>query len=124
MQTRSPRTEPASAVQRAGPGSWSRPMTSTAMPKRIGTQIASEMIMVVVARLEALQLQPEPREDGEHAEDHRERVVVDVAGLHPSRDPGEPADQLRGAVHHDPVDDGAVTPGPEAVAHLARPAGE
>src|SRR5712671_4491036 len=121
MQTASPRAEPASAVQRAGIGCLSLPIASTAMPKAIGTQIVSErmcpwsiVVVVVVVGLEFLQVQPEEREQREHAEDHGERVVVDVAGLGAARDAGEPADEARGAVHHDAVDDGLVAPGPQA----------
>src|SRR5687767_6023564 len=115
MQTRKPTIEPASAVHRAGSGFWSRPRASTATPKAIGTQMASErygsIVVVMGGRgLELAQIEPEEGEEGEHAEDHRERVVVDEAGLEPAGHACEPADEARGAVHHDPVDHGLVAP--------------
>src|SRR5687768_9454733 len=128
MHTASPSTEPASAVQRAGSGLRSWPIASTATPKAIGTQMAAERRYpwrsIVVVVLELLQVQPEEGEEREHAEDHRERVVVDEAGLRPARDAGEPADESRRAVHHDPVDHRLVAPGPQARAELARATGE
>jgi hypothetical protein len=58
------------------------------MPKAIGTQITSERrypwkasLLLCAVGLEFLQVEPEEREESEHAEDHRERVVIDVAGL-------------------------------------------
>src|SRR5438132_581224 len=132
MATAKPSTAPASAVQRAVAGSRSLPMTSTAMPKAIGTQMARErsgspwsiVVVVGVALLELPQEDPEEAQEGEYAEDHREGVVVDVAGLQAPRDAGEPDHQARRAVHHDAVDEGAVAPGPEPGADLACAAGE
>src|SRR5690349_13491488 len=130
MHTARPRMLPTSAVQRAGAGSRSLPMTSTAMPKAIGTQMARESTypwnIVVVFGGRALEFVgvPEPGEQPEDADDHREGVVVDVARLHAAGDAGEPAHEARGAVHHDPVDHGLVAPGPQARAQAARAAGE
>src|SRR6185295_7271883 len=124
--TARPSSEPASAVQRTGIGFLSLPIASTAMPKAIGTQIVSErtypwniVSCSFPSRSEFLQVEPEEREQREHAEDHRERIVVDVARLHAAGDAGEEADRLGGAVHHDPVDEGLVAPGPQARAQAA-----
>src|SRR3954470_198909 len=115
MQAAKPRSEPTSAVQRAGIGLRSLPASSTAMPKTIGTQIASERTYPwnigccsFPRRSELLQVEPEEREQREHAEDHRERIVVDVARLHAAGDAGEKADHPGRAVHHDAVDDRLV----------------
>src|SRR5689334_15306238 len=129
--TASPRSEPTSAVQRAGSGLASLPTTRTAMPKAIGTQITSERTYPwnigscsFPVRSELLQVEPEERKQREHAEDHRERIVVDVARLHAPGHAGEKPDRPGGPVHHDPVDDGLVAPRPQARAHAARAAGE
>src|SRR5687768_6582601 len=128
MQTRRPKAEPTRAVQRAGSGFLSLPMASTAMPKAIGTQIVSERTypwnIVVFVSVLAVQEEGEEGEHREYARDHREGVVVDEAGLRAARHAREPADEPRGAVHHDPVDDGLVAPGPEPGAHAARAARE
>src|SRR6185436_17160143 len=133
MQTAKPSTAPTRATRRTGSGCLSFPIASTAMPNAIGTQITSERrnpwnIVVVVAAWkvgsELLQVEPEEREQREHAEDHRERIVVDVAGLHAAGHAREPADEARRAVDHDHVDDGLVAPRPESRAEAARAAGE
>src|SRR5258706_4580739 len=94
------------------------------MPNTIGTQITSERMGRPWSMLLVYPQVPEPQlKQQEPAEDRRECVVVDVAGLHPAGEPGEPADEPRGAVHHDAVDDRLVAPRPERgadAAHAAR----
>src|SRR5512140_3950443 len=104
--TRKPRTEPARAVQRAGAGARSLPIARTAIPKAIGTQIVSVRrypwnIVVFARPVLRAEVHPEEGEEREHAEDHRERVVVDEARLHAARAAGDPSDEPRRAVHHD-----------------------
>src|SRR5258708_11955489 len=130
--TARPRIDPASAVQRAGAGLRSSPKTSTAIPKAIGTQMVSgrrypwNIVVVFFGRrgLSPAEVDEEEAEEREHAEDHRERVGIDVARLHAPRDPREPADQMRSSVHHDAVDDRLVAPRPQARADAPRAAGE
>src|SRR5258708_23856337 len=132
MHTARPRIDAASAVQRAGAGLRSSPKTSTAIPKAIGTQMVSErrypwnIVVVFLGRrdLGPAEVDEEEAQEREHAEDHRERVRIDVARLHAPRDPREPAVPRPSAVHHDAVDDGLVAPGPQARADAARSAGE
>src|SRR5829696_2914803 len=73
--TRKAAIAPIRAIQRAAPASRSRPTASTARPATIGTQIARERNGVTGSP------HAPPVEQHEHADDHRERVVVDVARL-------------------------------------------
>src|SRR5689334_3614384 len=95
--TRKPARAPISAIQRAKLASRSRPKPSTATPATIGTQIASDRYGVMRASPHARPyrsnpfLRPRrsrprsphrpPVEQTEHADDHDERVVIDVARL-------------------------------------------
>src|SRR5512140_611998 len=70
--TRNPASEPASAIQRAGAASRSRPTASTARPAMIGTQMASERYGMVVVASAA----NPPGQEREQADDHGEGVMV------------------------------------------------
>ncbi len=66
----------------------------------------------------------EVRHEPEHAQDHHQRIVVDVARLHPAHDAGDPADDLPGTVHHGAVDQGLVAALPQARTQCAGTAGD
>ncbi len=104
--TRNPATAPISAIQRAtSRASRSRPTPSTATPATIGTQIASERYGVVTpsprSQLCAATHAP-PVQQHEDADDHRERVVVDVARLDAAHQRRNQADEPRRAVDEEP----------------------
>src|SRR6478735_8591595 len=80
--TRNPAIAPASAIQRANAASRSRPTTSTATPATIGTQMASDRYGVtgsLPSRVSRRSSHAPPVEQAEDADDHHERVVIDVA---------------------------------------------
>ena len=78
--TRKPASAPTSAIQRAARrASRSRPTASTARPATIGTQMDEREVRAIIrSRLAASTHNVSSAND---ADDHRERVVVDVAGL-------------------------------------------
>src|SRR6188508_3834590 len=116
--TARPAIAPARAIQRAAAASRSRPTASTARPATIGTQMDRDRYGIIAAS-------PRPvREQCEYAEDHRERVVIDVAGLHVPPERSRPADEASRAIDEEAVDDGAVADGGQEVTHRARAAGE
>src|SRR3954463_1357484 len=113
---------PISAIQRTARSCSSRPSASRATPNTIGVQMARLKAPTLFFSLSA---EPdETRHQHEHADDHRERVVVDVARLQAAGDAGEPAHQVRAAVDHGAVDDGLVAPLPQADAQQAGAARE
>src|SRR5512143_783749 len=139
--TRNPAIEPSSAIQRAGAGLRSRPTASTTQPATMGTQIASERYGIIAPRSGAPRdiraarsaaglpgrrsssAHP-PRQQREEPDDHRERVVVDVARLHVAQQRGRPADDARGDIDEKAVDDRAVADVGEQATEPARTAGE
>src|SRR5215207_8961560 len=95
----------------------SRPMASSTAPKRIGTQMA-RLNIPIFAFLRGLSVEPdEIRHEDEDAQQHREGIVVDIAGLHPAHDAGHAADGLPRAVDDGTVDDALVAAFPQAGAH-------
>src|SRR5687768_2019458 len=100
--TTKPASAPASAIQRAAAASRSRPTARTARPATIGTQTASERYGVITC------LSVKPGKQCEDADDHRERVVVDVTGLDVPQQRRAPADGARRSVDEEPVDDRAI----------------
>src|SRR5579875_1171637 len=95
-----PRTEPISATQRAGAGLRSEPTARTRTPKMIGSQIATLRIgkecigSLALFAAERYKQGQEPQ----HADNHGERVVIDVTGLKEADHTGEPGDEPRTAV--------------------------
>src|SRR4051812_5398714 len=82
--------EPISAIQRTARAWSSRPSASSTAPKAIGVQMAklkspicycSPLLEPVADHRPA----DEIRHQHDHAQQHGEGVVVDVAGLHPAR---------------------------------------
>src|SRR5512136_1063450 len=88
--TSSPTNAPTSAIHRATAASRSRPTARTARPATIGTQMARERYGMCVV---ALGTRP-PRQQREEADDHGERVVVDVPRLEVAQQRRGPADDL------------------------------
>src|SRR6478735_7915681 len=79
---------PISAIQRTARACSSRPSASSAVPNTIGVQMARLRTPTLFFSLSA---EPdEPRHQHEDADDHRQRVVVDVARLQSAGDAGEP----------------------------------
>src|SRR5690606_22287304 len=91
----------------------SEPSASTATAPAIGSQITmlNKGQLVIAA---SLRRPPnKPARDCCEAEDHRERIVVEVAGLDVTHDGGDEADRPRAAVHDDAVDQPLVRDAPE-----------
>src|SRR6185312_15650476 len=144
--TTKPATAPIIAIQRAKPASRSRPKPSTAKPATIGTQIASDRYGVVkgaptlaasplrcprrgsnstlgaARRVESPDVPPV--EQSEDADDHHERVVVDIAGLDAPEFARDEADELRRAIDGPAVDDRPVAVVRRETSEPARPAGK
>src|SRR5574337_1147287 len=83
--TRKLTAAPISATQRTSRACRSLPNASSTTPKKIGTQIARLSNPIFLVSLS------EPNEVGhqdEHADDHRQRIVVQVTGLHPAQRAG------------------------------------
>src|SRR5579864_5979908 len=112
--TTKPATAPISAIQRAKPASRSRPKPSTAKPATIGTQIASDRYGVVkgpptlAASPPRVSSDAPPVEQAENADDHHERVVIDVTRLDAPEFARDEADELRRAIDDPAVDDRPV----------------
>src|SRR6478609_12205620 len=120
--TRKLTTAPISAIHRTARTCSSRPSASSTVPNTIGVQMARLSTPTLFFSLSA---EPdEPRHQHEDADDHCECVVVDVAGLQPAGDAGEPADQVRAAVDHGAVDHRLVTALPQPHPQAARGARE
>src|SRR5690242_14584471 len=117
MVTIKPRTEPISATQRAGAGLRSLPTARTRRPNTIGNQIATLRIgkecmgSLALFAAERYKQGQQPQ----HADNHGERVVIDVTGLKKADDTGEPADEPRTAID-DAVDDDHIALFPQAAA--------
>src|SRR6059058_4534128 len=102
--TRKLTSAPISATQRTVRAWSSRPSASRMQPNTIGVQMASERSPTFIVVL-PLPLQPvadhrpadEVRHEHHDADQHRERVVVDVPGLHPADHAGKPAHGARTA---------------------------
>src|SRR6185312_1956162 len=93
--------EPSKATQRTARACSSRPSANKTTPKKIGVQMARLNNPIFLVSL------LEPDEIGhqhEHTDDHGQRIVVEVARLHPAHHTRGAAHQLPGAVHHEPVD--------------------
>src|SRR5512140_2034970 len=117
-----PSTAPTSAIWRTS-AAWRSPNASTSRPNRIGIQMLrlSQGVGFIVCPLRPAEPQ---RQQHEHADDHRERIVIDVAGLEQAHQASDPADHARRAVDHEAVDDRHVADLPQPAADAARPAGE
>src|SRR5829696_5933840 len=106
----------------------SGPVISTASPETIGTQIASESKDTPCIRSSASLLSSpfddDQREQYEDAENHRERVVIDVTRLQVPQDLRRPADEPSRAVHHETVDQSYVADFPQPGAREPRAACE
>src|SRR3989344_1445009 len=127
MVTRKPATEPMSAIQRAALGfSW-RPAASSRSPKATGTQMARERMLDMVcmggSSCSGLH-EHEPGHEGEHPQDHDQRVVIEVTGLEQADHRADHADQLGRAVDDQAVDQRNVTDLPEAAAQKAGTGGQ
>src|SRR5262249_23148714 len=114
--TRKPARAPKSAIQRAIPASRSRPTASTASPATIGTQMASERSGGIARGSSA---PGPPCQQREKADDHGERIVIDVACLQMPQQRRAPADHTRGAVDEKAVDDAQVAYVRQEAAELA-----
>src|SRR5215467_690490 len=91
------------------------PSSSTTIAPAIGSQmtrLSSGRFIVVPAS------RPEHEPTDEHCEtdDHRERVVIEVARLEPACDARDEPDRLRAAVHDRAVDQRLVADFPEEAA--------
>src|SRR6478609_11106448 len=120
--TRKLTTAPISAIQRTARACSSRPSASSAVPNTIGVQMARLRTPTLFFSLLSVVEPDEPRHQHEHADDHRERVVVDVARLQAAGDAGEPAHQVGAAVDHGAVDHRLVAALPQPQAEQARAA--
>src|SRR5512146_734131 len=98
-----PSTAPTSAIWRTV-AAWRSPNRSTTAPNRIGIQMVrlSQGVAFIVCPLSLAEPQ---RQQHEYADDHGERVVIDVAGLEQAHQAADPADHARRAVDHDAVDE-------------------
>src|SRR5690606_13613331 len=121
--TARPTSEPSSASPRAKPGFSSRPISMTTRPKMIGTKIASDSQGKEECTISLAILFDQHKEgyQRQNADDHRKRVVVDVAGLQVAGYRRNPAHQTGAAVDSQAVDQVAVDV-PEASAQQARSA--
>src|SRR4030067_8805 len=110
---------------RASGARASLPVASTAMPPRIGSQIARLRRFWVSMRAGGprLAMQEEGHEQ-EQPDDHGKGVVIDVAGLHVAHDARQPADRTRRAVHRQSVDDFYITDAPQQAAQATGATGE
>src|SRR5688572_14682906 len=125
--TTSPATAPARAVIRATAG-LRLPTSSTSPPARIGTQ----MTRVRIGNAVPIMLFPRPassrpheyRQQQQHADDHRKRIVVDIAGLHAAQHCRSPSHDAGGAVDEKAVDRPDVAALPQPRAEPARSARE
>src|SRR5512135_2803307 len=117
-----PSKAPISAVWRTS-APWRSPNASTSRPNRIGIQMLrlSQGVGFIVCPLWPAEPQ---RQQHEYADDHGERIVIDVAGLEQAHQPSDPADHARRAVDHEAVDDRHVADFPQAAADAARAARE
>src|SRR4051794_4365566 len=129
--TRKLTSAPIRATQRTVRAWSSRPSASRMAPNTIGVQMASERSPTFILVLPSL-LQPvadhgpadEVRHEHHHAQQHREGVVIDVAGLHPADHAGEPAHRARAAVDEHAFDDALVAALPQPGAERAGRAGD
>ena len=95
---------------------------STATPPRIGSQMTR--LRSGIGALTRSQTVDEVTEERTESDDHREGVMVEIAGLHLPYDAGEPPDETCRAVDHEPVDQTHIAELPERPARAARPARE
>src|SRR6185312_9492568 len=96
----------------------SRPSANKTTPKKIGVQMARLNNPIFLVSL------LEPDEIGhqhEHTDDHGQRVVVEVARLHPAHHTRGAAHQLPGAVHHEPAGSPPVRPDSPYTCSTPRP---
>src|SRR3989344_2451139 len=95
--TAKPRTAPSSALTRAACGPRSPPVNSTATPAMIGVQMArlSKGNPCIIWSFSSGSAHVRQRQQQQHADDHREGIVVDIARLQLADHRGEPADQPR-----------------------------
>src|SRR6478735_4996299 len=118
---------PISAIQRTMRAWSSRPRASRMEPNTIGIQMArlkSPIFIVLVPLLPEPFLDHRPadeiRHEHDHAQQHRESVVVDVTRLHPAHHAGEAARQVGAAIDEDAFDHALVAALPQTAANAAR----
>src|SRR5690606_6955716 len=112
--TRSVARDAISASQR--PATMRRsPIRKTTTPATIGSQIRidSSEEACMDARLRP---QEEPAQEHRQADDHPERVGVEVTALDVPHDATEPTDRPRGAIDQQAVDQRDIAPAPENAA--------
>src|SRR3970040_2112426 len=107
--------EPARAMRFAS-AARSDPSMSTTMPARIGSQIT----MLKIGRSTALAPHHEPTDQGRKAENHGERVMIEITRLHAPHDAREHGHGLGTAVDDEAVDEHAIAGLPEQPADDAR----
>src|SRR5690606_8595990 len=125
--TRKPMTEPISAIQRATPGCSWRPATSSRIPNATGIQMARERMLDIVCMNWSSRSglhEHEPCHQGEHPEDHDQRVVIEVTCLEEAHERADQADQLGRAIDRRAIDDGLVADLPQTAAQHARASGQ
>src|SRR5574337_1819260 len=97
-----------------------RPASSTTQPPMIGSHsMVLRMGKCTGMRYSLVLSQQQPAEQHAQADDHHERVVVQITGLAAAQDPREPAHRLGAAVHEHPVDYPAVATDPEDASERA-----
>src|SRR5690606_13641662 len=93
---------------------------STATPPRMGSQINrlsnGSSLNIPSPCSVSRSAEPQPGDQGDQADDHRQGIVIEVAGLHPAQHHGERAHGARGAVHQRAVDELHVAHLPEEAA--------
>src|SRR5512134_2461548 len=75
----------------------SEPSSMTTMPPRIGNHTMTLSTGQVIAS--PVHAVDEPADEQREAHDHREGIVVQVAGREPAREHGDRDDRFRAAVH-------------------------
>src|SRR5678815_811137 len=125
--TRKLATEATRAAQRTASARSSRPKASSRTPERMGSQMATLsngmflLLRLVSAAEEVAQVGPElPGHEADHADDHHQRVPVEVAALQGPGRAAEAADRVGAAVDEDAVDGADVAAFPERVAEQHR----
>src|SRR6476619_3281526 len=120
-----------SAAQRTASARSSRPKARSRTPATMGSQMAmlrSGMFLLFAERSapdHVAEERPElPGHEADHADDHDQRIPVEIAALQAPAERGDAADRPRRAIDEDAVDGGDVTALPEALPRHARGAGE
>jgi hypothetical protein len=131
--TRKEPAAPTSAMAAHGAGVLSRPMASSSTPKAIGIQMARLSRPIVLLLLTFLsapcpsarrpQVGPQPPgQQAEDAQQHHQRIPVEVPGLHQAHQPAKAAHHARRAVDQQAVDQRLVAALPQPGAEQRAPA--